>query len=512
MNIPSSMSPLHQSNNHLPAITVSQLTQAIKLSLEGTFPLVCVQGEISNFKAQSSGHYYFSLKDTQAQIAAVMFRNDAAALRHMPKEGDQVIVKGSLNVYPPRGNYQLMVKELSLVGLGELLLKLEELKVKLLHKGWFSKERKKPLPKFPKRIGVVTSPTGAAIQDILNILTRRYSGFHLILNPVKVQGEGAAQEIAQAIQQFNQHKMVDVMIVGRGGGSIEDLWAFNEEIVADAIYHSEIPIISAVGHETDHCIADYVADLRAPTPSAAAEIVSAETAQHLQHLKQLQQRFDHFLFHFIQQKKQRLSDIKRHPLIASPYALLGNSMQRLDEIKSRFSHSFKNYFKHKKMQLEAKQNQAEALKPTAKITHLRQKLNYWDKSIQAHIGQRISLWLLHVNQKSLNLETIWRNQLTLRKRSLQPDLYYKRLDQYWLRTLNSYKQELKNITKGLNAVNPKNLLTKGYSIIMDHATREVVTTVNTLSPGQEVRLILADGEANSTINRIINNQLTESQL
>jgi exodeoxyribonuclease VII large subunit len=267
-----------------PILTVSQLSQAIKLSLETAFPFVQLQGEISNCKPHSSGHLYFSLKDAHAQISAVMFRPDAATLKFTPKDGTQVIAIGEINVYPTSGKYQIVVRELRPMGIGELLLKLEELKMKITKLGWFRKEHKKPLPKFPKRIGVVTSPTGAAIQDMLNILTRRFSGFHLILYPVKVQGEGAAQEIAHAIEQFNHYELADVLIVGRGGGSIEDLWAFNEEVVAKAIFESKIPIISAVGHETDHCIADYVADIRAPTPSAAAEIVIAEKGQQLHHL------------------------------------------------------------------------------------------------------------------------------------------------------------------------------------------------------------------------------------
>ncbi len=274
---------LLQSQN-VPPLTVSQLTNAIKLNLESTFPRIHLQGEISNFKVQTSGHLYFSLKDVHAQISVVMFKADASLLKIMPKAGDQVIVKGALNVYPPKGNYQLIVRELAYVGIGELLQKLEALKFKLHQMGWFKNSHKKPLPRFPQRIGVVTSPTGAVIQDILNVLSRRFSGFHLILNPVKVQGEGAADEISQAIEDFNRYQSVDVMIVGRGGGSLEDLWAFNEEIVAKAIFHSQIPIISAVGHETDHCIADYVADVRAPTPSAAAEIVIAEKKQQIDYL------------------------------------------------------------------------------------------------------------------------------------------------------------------------------------------------------------------------------------
>ncbi|MBA3604330.1 MAG: exodeoxyribonuclease VII large subunit, partial [Parachlamydiaceae bacterium] len=273
-----------------PVLTVTQITHAIKQSLESSFRHVWLQGEISNFKAQGSGHLYFSLKDQGAQIGAVMFRSEAAAIKIPPKDGAQVIIRGEINVYPQSGKYQIVVRELRYVGLGELLVKLEELKAKLYAKGWFNPQLKKPLPKFPKTIGVVTSPTGAVIQDILNVLQRRYPGFHLILNPVRVQGEGAAAEIALAINQFNRYALADVLIVGRGGGSIEDLWAFNEEIVAEAIFNSKIPIISAVGHETDVCLTDFVADARAPTPSAAATMVIADKAQVQHHLGQVRHR------------------------------------------------------------------------------------------------------------------------------------------------------------------------------------------------------------------------------
>jgi exodeoxyribonuclease VII large subunit len=272
----------------LPVLSVSGLTQSIKLLLEGQFKFVSVQGEISNCKLQSSGHLYFSLKDAQSQIGAVMFKGDLASVDSIPKDGDQVIVKGAVNVYAPSGRYQIVVRSMEKAGLGALLLQLEALKAKLKAQGYFDAARKKPLPKFPKTIGVVTSPTGAVIQDILNVLTRRISGFHLILNPVKVQGPGAAQEIASAIDFFNRHQLADVLIVGRGGGSLEDLWAFNEEAVIQAIYNSKIPIVSAVGHETDFTLADFVADVRAPTPSAAAELVVQEKGAELQKLAQMQ--------------------------------------------------------------------------------------------------------------------------------------------------------------------------------------------------------------------------------
>lgn len=332
--------------------SVSELTSAIKGVLEPNFRGISVKGEISNFKLQSSGHLYFSLKDANAQIPAVLFKGNAANLPRMPKEGDQVIATGEISLYAPRGAYQIVIRELQFLGMGELLLKLHQLKSELEKRGWFDKERKKPLPKLPKRIGVVTSPTGAVIQDILNVLTRRFSNVHVILNPVKVQGEGAALEIAQAIYDFNKYGLADVLIVGRGGGSIEDLWAFNEEIVAKAIFESKIPIISAVGHETDFTIADWVADMRAPTPSAAAEIVMAEKAALVGFLDGVKTQCKARLLQQINQYWGHLSALQKHPLFSSPYGVLAPAIQRLDD----FSHKL------------------EMLHPRAKIKEYRDKL------------------------------------------------------------------------------------------------------------------------------------------
>lgn len=317
--------------------SVSELTAAIKSLLESNFRTIQVRGEISNFKLQSSGHLYFSLKDANAQISSVLFRGSAAQLSRMPKEGDQVIAIGELGLYAPRGQYQLIIRELQFLGVGELLLKLHQLKEKLQARGWFDPAKKKSLPKLPKKIGVVTSPTGAVIQDILNVLTRRFAGIQILLNPVKVQGDGAAQEIAQAIDDFNRYQLADVLIVGRGGGSIEDLWAFNEEIVAKSIFESNIPIISAVGHETDFTIADWVADVRAPTPSAAAEIVIAEKANLLKTLVSAEQTCRYRLLERIQQARQHLFALQRHPLLSSPYALLATPIQQLDAAMQRLS-------------------------------------------------------------------------------------------------------------------------------------------------------------------------------
>ena len=253
--------------------TVAELSFAVKDLLESSFPDVWVTGEVSNFRAAPSGHYYFTLKDNSAQLRAVCFRNQARYLKFKPQDGLAVIARGRLSVYEARGEYQLYVEYLEPAGLGALQLAFEQLKKKLAAEGLFEAARKKPLPVLPRAIGIVTSPSGAAVRDILRVIKRRFPNMTVFLYPATVQGSGAAAEIVEGIEYFNQHPIVDVMIVGRGGGSLEDLWPFNEEIVARAIAASKIPVISAVGHETDFTISDFVADLRAPTPSAAAELV-----------------------------------------------------------------------------------------------------------------------------------------------------------------------------------------------------------------------------------------------
>lgn len=355
-------------------LSVTELTSQIKLLLEGKFGTVAVRGEISNFKQHTSGHLYFSLKDPQAQIAAVLFRGNAASLPRLPKEGDQVQVVGELSVYAARGQYQLVVRELQFLGLGELLLKLHQLKEKLESQGLFDKGRKRPLPKLPKRIGVITSPTGAVIQDILNVLTRRFAGFHVILYPVKVQGEGAAQEVAQAIAAMNRYEMADVLIVGRGGGSIEDLWAFNEEIVARAIYQSKIPIISAVGHETDVTIADFVADVRAPTPSAAAEMVIAEKGTLIKFIEGAKEALQARLMQQLQSMQQRTAALARHPLLANPYLLISQPLQRVDDMRDRVDEHMALRLRMHRERLTALSQQMTRSSPLALIERQRERL------------------------------------------------------------------------------------------------------------------------------------------
>lgn len=271
-------------------LTVSQLTNSIRIALESRFAAVWVEGEISNFKAHSSGHWYFTLKDSNAQLRAKCFRSTNTRIRFRPTDGLHVRARGKLSIYAPRGEYELVVDSLDPVGAGALRIAFEQLRDRLNAEGLFAKELKRPLPVFPRRVGIVTSPTGAAIRDILNVISRRTRTVHVLFSPARVQGDLAGPDIARAIRFINQYHeralaegrtgdLVDVLIVGRGGGSTEDLWAFNQEEVARAIRKSVIPVISAVGHETDFTIADFAADFRAPTPSAAAEIVAAREDQ-----------------------------------------------------------------------------------------------------------------------------------------------------------------------------------------------------------------------------------------
>jgi len=261
-----------------PKLTVSELTELIRCRLEEGFPAVCVEGELSNCRPASSGHLYFSLKDAGAKIDAVMFKNRLRSLTFEPKDGMLLRVRGSLSVYAPRGSYSIVCEEMEVAGSGDILAMLEERKRRLAAQGLFDDSRKKELPRFPATIAVVSSPTGAALQDILNILERRAAGVRVIVLPTPVQGSGAAEIIARRIEQANQWQLADVLIVGRGGGSLEDLLPFSEEIVVRAVAKSDIPVVSAVGHEIDWALCDFAADVRAPTPSAAAELASGERA------------------------------------------------------------------------------------------------------------------------------------------------------------------------------------------------------------------------------------------
>jgi len=289
--------------------TVSQLTSSIKIVLEDSFQNIWIEGEISNFKAVS-GHFYFTLKDDKSELKCVFFKSSNEKIKFEIKDGMQVLCRGRISIYEQRGVYQLYVAGMEPKGVGALQLAFEQLKEKLFKEGLFEEAHKKPIPLIPERIGIVTSTTGAAIRDILHVLNKRFSNVEVIINPVRVQGDGAKEEIAFAIEEFNALKNVDVMIVARGGGSLEDLWAFNEEIVARAIYNSKIPVISAVGHEIDWTISDFVADMRAPTPSVAAEIVIAKKSELSGRLDEIEKKIRDFPMDIVMEYEQRLDEIE----------------------------------------------------------------------------------------------------------------------------------------------------------------------------------------------------------
>jgi exodeoxyribonuclease VII large subunit len=295
-------------------LTVTEVTEQIKDTLESEFFALHVQGEVSNYKRHQSGHWYFTLKDSHSQLRAVFYRQWNRLMRFEPENGLEVRLRGRLTVYEPRGEYQIVVEVMEPLGVGALQLAFEQQVRRLAAEGLFDEARKRKLPLLPRRVGIVTSPAGAALRDMLHVLERRNRGIDVIITPVKVQGTGAAREIVDAIRLLNKHAKkpgneIDVIIVGRGGGSIEDLWAFNEEPVARAIYESEIPVVSAVGHETDYTIADFVADYRAPTPSVAAEIVAAESGDLAARIEYLQNSLARAMNHSLLMRKSRLRDL-----------------------------------------------------------------------------------------------------------------------------------------------------------------------------------------------------------
>jgi exodeoxyribonuclease VII large subunit len=290
-------------------LSVSELTRRLQEVLEERFPAVWVEGEISNYRVYGSGHAYFTLKDAESQIRAVLFRNRGRRIKFEPADGLHVMAFGSIEVYPQRGEYQMVIELLEPKGLGALQLAFEQLKARLQAEGLFEPARKRELPRFPRKIGVVTSPSGAAIRDILRVIGRRFGDLHIVIAPCRVQGDGAAEEIAQGLRDLNALGGVDVIIVGRGGGSLEDLWAFNEEIVARAIAASKVPVVSAVGHEVDYTIADFVADLRAPTPSAAAELVVREKQAVVDTLAQLRARLERLALRPLRDLERRVDEL-----------------------------------------------------------------------------------------------------------------------------------------------------------------------------------------------------------
>lgn len=345
--------------------TVSELNGFIKDLLDNVPPLadVLLRGEVSNYKVYPSGHCYFTLKDSESALKCVLFKGSAMRLRFRPENGMRVVASGRIGVYPRDGVYQLYCSGLSPDGVGDLSVAYEQLKEKLLKEGLFDEAHKKPLPRYPQRIAVVTSPAGAAVHDMIRILRRRYPAAKVLLLPVRVQGVEAPPEIAGAIRYANRHQLADVMIVGRGGGSLEDLWAFNDERVARAIYASEIPVISAVGHEPDVAISDFVADRRASTPSNAAEIAVPDRAELLHRIESSRQRLERALCRRVESQRERLETLAKKRVLQDPAALLSDKAMRLDYDQRRLAAAMQAVTDREKGRLAAAAASLDALSP-----------------------------------------------------------------------------------------------------------------------------------------------------
>lgn len=380
--------------------TVSELNGFIKDLLDNVPPLadVLLRGEVSNYKVYPSGHCYFTLKDSESALKCVLFKGSAMRLRFRPENGMRVVASGRIGVYPRDGVYQLYCSGLSPDGVGDLSVAYEQLKEKLLKEGLFDESHKKPLPRYPQRIAVVTSPAGAAVHDMIRILRRRYPAAKVLLLPVRVQGVEAPPEIAGAIRYANRHRLADVMIVGRGGGSLEDLWAFNDERVARAIYDSEIPVISAVGHEPDVAISDFVADRRASTPSNAAEIAVPDRAELLHRMESSRQRLERALCRRVESQQERLETLAKKRVLQDPAALLSDKAMRLDYDQRRLAAAMQAVTDREKGRLAAAAASLDALSPlrvlgrgyalaqTAKGDVLR-------SASQVEAGEKVRLWL-----------------------------------------------------------------------------------------------------------------------
>ena len=435
-------------------LTVSQLNRRARQLLETHLPLVWVEGEISNLSRPSSGHWYFTLKDEQAQVRCAMFRNRIALTTFRPDNGDHVLARCRVSLYEGRGDFQLIVEHIEQAGSGALQRQFDALKARLAAEGLFSDIHKAPLPSLPQRIGIVSSPTGAALQDILSVLGRRFPSIPVRIYPTVVQGKEAAGQIADAIALANEDNQCDVLIVGRGGGSLEDLWPFNEEVVARAIYSSYIPIVSAVGHEVDFTIADFVADYRAPTPSAAAEVLSPDGHK--------------LLGLFRDMEKVLLRTITRH---------LQSTSQRTDSLGKRLRH------------------------PGEQLRHQQRRLTYLSERLRQQVematGNPHTL-LQHLEKRLAAVHP----GIEFRRQQKLHNSLSERLHQAIGKQLEQKQHRWKTSLQLLNAVSPLNTLVRGYAIVMDER-RQILRHVSDSSPGDLITARLMDGSLQCTVEKII---------
>ncbi len=476
---------------------VCELTLRLRDVLEAEFPDVWVEGEISNFRAAQSGHLYFTLKDEKAQIRCVCFRDQVRGLRFRPEDGLKVTVRGGVSIYDARGEYQIYVSHVEPVGLGALQLAFEQLKKKLEAEGLFDAERKKPLPVMPRRIGIVSSPQGAAIRDIVRVLRRRFPNLHVTLFPVKVQGEGAAEEIVRAIRHFNLVGTVDVMIVARGGGSLEDLWAFNEEIVVRAIAASEIPIVTGIGHETDTTIADFAADLRAPTPSAAAEIVVRTRAEFEKHIGDCTRELTQHMRYFFSQRRHAVRDLTAHRAFRRPGEIVRRQRQRVDELSASLAKDLNRRIDGVRQRVNISSTRMASFDLAGRVKMLRVRVDGRRGELgaaleRALMRQRRRYALMQVRIASLDL----RARVSLLRRRLE-----RRSSEFAAharRYLNGTRRKLEAATVRLEERSPFQLLERGYAIAYD-ASGRVVRSAEQVKVGDEIAVRLARGEIGARV-------------
>ena len=435
--------------------SVSQLNQSVRLMLENQLGAVWLTGEISNFSQPVSGHWYLSLKDENAQVRCAMFRMKNLRVSFRPTNGMQVLVRANVSLYEPRGDYQLIIESMHLAGEGLLMQQFEALKMKLAAEGLFAQHLKKNLPHFSKAVGIITSKTGAALQDILHILQRRDPSLKIIIYPTAVQGKDAATDIAQMIELANQRQEVDVLIVGRGGGSLEDLWCFNEEMVARAIFHSHLPVISAVGHETDVTIADFVADVRAPTPSAAAELVSRNQTELLQQLQYRRQRLEIALDRLFAEKLQKLRHLSLRLHNQHPQAQLRIQQQLITQL----SHRLQQSLRHR-----------------------------WQKKAE--------------NLTALSMR-LYKNPLPLRLQQYEQQLAQLkvRLNSHMNLTLSLQQKELAHLCGKLDSLSPLKVLARGYSITQNQQNF-TIRSIKDVNVGEQIKTRLTDGNIISQVIRL----------
>jgi exodeoxyribonuclease VII large subunit len=476
---------------------VSELTAEIGAILEGAFGDVWIEGEVSNYRPAQSGHLYFTLKDARSQIRCVCFREQARLLKFRPEDGLHITLRGSLGVYEARGEYQIYVTHIEPVGLGALQLAFEQLKKQLQEEGLFEAARKKPLPVLPRCIGIVTSPTGAAIRDILRVLKRRFANVHVQIYPAKVQGEGAAGEIAGGLRYFNRVKFADVLIVARGGGSLEDLWAFNEEIVARAIAASAIPVITGVGHETDFTIADFVADMRAPTPSAAAEIVLRSRQEFERHIADYQRQLVHHTRYLLSQRKHRVRDLQTHRGFRQMDLLLRRRRQEIDECSSSLAVGLRLRLASAQQRVTKASARLSSFDLRGRATVLRGRIEQNRTSLHTALERLVAQKSrrfsgAHLRFAALDLRArVGKLRRACEQRSAE---MLTRMD----RLLIARRRRLESAALRLQERSPFQLLERGYSIVYD-ASGRVLRSPDQVDIGGEINVRLARGELDATV-------------